>query len=126
MIRDKVTHALRRAVALLTKKEEREHNKRSPQEERRITHLVGTDSVKILEQLQPSLLEVPRLESAYSWEKMFERLFAYVGLHGHCNVEGHQDLILAKWVELQKHKRSDLTEDQILQLTVIGLTWTTT
>ena len=61
-----------------------------------------------------------------NWLHNFQELLEYKKEYGHCNVPStHDDKSLASWVHRQRtqYKKSELSEERIARLNVIGFSW---
>ncbi len=61
------------------------------------------------------------------WKQMLEKLLQFKKKHNHCNVSlgSQQDLLLARWVQVQRrsYKKGQLNSDKIQQLEALGFQW---
>jgi superfamily II DNA or RNA helicase len=62
-----------------------------------------------------------------TWEESFAALEAFQKRTGHCRISkknsGEEGLKLSAWASDQRHKRTQLTQDQIRRLDALGFSW---
>ena len=56
------------------------------------------------------------------WMERFQELQSYKAKHGHCNVHTTSG-ILGRWVNRQRLQRSQMTDDRVQKLELIGFQW---